>query len=179
MDRTAGRAIYSRGLTSLHRVTRVQNEPMDPAQPVNPAQPADPAGLGSRDRSSPRADLALTIVTYVVLVLFGMAQALLGTFFYGSGPAPLAAIGFDVAILATCLLGSWGTGRASGAFAAAAGWYVVTFILASGTKGGSVLITASIAGETFLFGGAAAAMIGLIIAFTVWSRARIRSRYPR
>ena len=34
-------------------------------------------------------------------------------------------------------------------------------------------------GETFLFGGAAAAMIGVIIAFTTWSRARIRSRYPR
>ncbi len=112
-------------------------------------------------------------MTYVVLVLFAMAQALLGTFFYGSGPAPLASLGFDIAIFATCLLGSWGTGRASGAFAVAAGWYIVRFILASGTKGGSVLITASVAGETFLFGGAAAAMIGVIVAFTVWSRARL------
>jgi len=172
-------------------VTRVQNEPMDPVEPSAPPAPpapADPVGStetassagGRPARANQPADPVLTAVTYVVLVLFGMAQALLGTFFYGSGPAPLAAIGFDAAIFATCLLGSWGTGRASGAFAPAAGWYVVAFILASGTKGGSVLITASVAGETFLFGGAAAAMIGLIVAFTVWSRVRLaRSGYRR
>jgi hypothetical protein len=149
-------------------VTRVQNEP------INPVESADPAGqAASADRSGQLSDPVLTVVTYVVLVLFAMAQALLGTFFYGSGPAPLAALGFDLAIFATCLLAAWGTGRASGAFAVAAGWYLVTFILASGTKGGSVLITASLAGETYLFGGAAAAMIGLIVAFTVWSRARL------
>lgn len=141
---------------------------MDPAAGSAPAQPDQ------------RADPVLMTLIYVVLVLFGMAQALLGTFFYGSGPAPLASLGFDVAIFATCLLGSWGTGRASGAFATAAGWYLVAFILASGTKGGSVLITASLAGEIFLFGGAAAAMIGVIVAFTVWSRARLaRAGYRR
>jgi hypothetical protein len=149
-------------------VTRVQNEPMDPVES------ADPAGRGAgTDRSGQLPGPVLTVVTYVVLVLFAMAQALLGTFFYGVGPAPLAALGFDLAIFATCLLGSWGTGRPSGAFAVAAGWYVVTFILATGTRGGSVLITASVAGETYLFGGAAAAMIGLIVAFTIWSRARL------
>jgi hypothetical protein len=149
-------------------VTRVQNEPINPVEPANPVDQA-----ASTSRSGQLADPILTIVTYVVLVLFAMAQALLGTFFYGAGPAPLAALGFDIAIFATCLLGAWGTGRASGAFAVAAGWYLVTFILATGTKGGSVLITASVAGETFLFGGAAAAMVGLIVAFTAWSRARL------
>jgi hypothetical protein len=147
-------------------VTRVRNDPIDPVEPADPAK----AMPGRSDR---RDDLILTVVTFVVLILFAMAQALLGTFFYSSGPAPLAALGFDIAIFATCLLGSWGTGRAAGAFAVAAGWYLVAFILASGTKGGSVLITASVAGETFLFGGAAAAMIGVIVAFTVWSRARL------
>jgi hypothetical protein len=38
---------------------------------------------------------------------------------------------------------------------------------------GALLITASVAGETFLFGGAAVAMIGLIVVFTAWSRARL------
>lgn len=140
---------------------------------MDPVEAADLAGQAVADRSGRLSDPVLTVVTYAVLVLFAMAQALLGTFFYGSGPAPLAALGFDIAIFATCLLAAWGTGRASGAFAVAAGWYLVTFILASGTHGGSVLITASLAGETYLFGGAAAAMIGLIVAFTVWSRARL------
>jgi hypothetical protein len=153
-------------------VTRVQNEPIDPVEPVDPVKATGPVKAGP-GRSGQRDDLILTVATFVVLVLFAMAQALLGTFFYSSGPAPLAALGFDIAIFATCLLGSWGTGRASGAFAVAAGWYIVAFIMASGTKGGSVLITASVAGETFLFGGAAAAMIGVIVAFTVWSRARL------
>jgi hypothetical protein len=111
-------------------------------------------------------DLLLTLTTYVMLVLFGMAQALLGTFFYGSGPAPLASIGFDVAILATCLLGAWGLGRALGGVAPAVGWFIVAFVLASGTPGGSVLITASSAGEWFLFGGAAGATAGLIAGIT-------------
>jgi len=153
-------------------VTRVQNEPINPVEPSAPANPGQGLGQAGGPRQ-PANDQALTIATYVALFLFGMAQALLGTFFYSVGPAPLLALGFDVAILATCLLGSWGTGRASAAFAAAAGWYVVAFILASGTKGGSVLITATLPGETFLFGGAAAAMVGLIVAFTVWSRARL------
>jgi hypothetical protein len=151
-------------------VTRVQDEPINPVEPVNPT--ASP-GSSPGGRADLGASAILTVVTYVVLALFAMAQAFLGAFFYGSGPAPLAALGFDIAIFATCLLAAWGTGRASAAFAVAAGWYLVTFILASGTKGGSVLITASLAGETFLFGGAAAAMIGLIVAFTVWSRARL------
>jgi len=150
-------------------VTRVQNDPMDPPTPAEPDSPGTPGSSGPGQSADP----VLTVLTYVVLAAFGMAQALLGTFFYSSGPAPLASLGFAVAIFATCLLGSWGTGRASAAFAAAAGWFLVAFILATGTKGGSVLITASIAGETFLFGGAGAAMVGVIVALTVWSRARL------
>ena len=124
-------------------------------------------GSGQSGRS---ADSALTIVTGAVLLLFGMAQALLGTFFYGAGPAPLASIGFDLAILATCLLGGWGLARPLGGVLPAIGWFVVTFVLASGTGGGSVLITASAAGEWFLFGGAAFATAGMVATITIWSR---------
>ena len=119
---------------------------------------------------TPAADLALTIATYVLLVLFGMAQALLGVFFYGSGPAPIASLGFDLAIFASCLLGAWGLRRPAGGLAPAAGWFLVAFVLASGTSGGSVLVAASTAGEWFLFGGAASAAFGVVAAFTVWSR---------
>lgn len=112
----------------------------------------------------------LTGVTYLALFLLGLGQGLVGAFYYGVGPAPLAALGFDVCILATCLLGAWGTQSALGGFAPAAGWFVATFVLASGTSAGSVIITASSAGEWFLFGGAVAAMIGVVGGFTLWSR---------
>ena len=132
-----------------------------------------PAGRLDRDRtdsSGGPGDTALTAATCVMLVLFGMAQALLGAFFYGAGPAPVVSIAFDLAILATCLLGAWGLGRPMGGVLPALGWFIVAFVLASGTGGGSVLITASTAGEWFLFGGAACATAGILAVLTIWSR---------
>jgi uncharacterized protein DUF6113 len=145
---------------------------------IVPSAPAKPAEPSSGEPPAPAGDLALTSATYVLLLLFGAAQGVLGTFYYGAGPAPLASIGFDLAILATCVLGGWGLRRASGGLAPAAGWLVATFILASGTSGGSVLITANGAGEWFLFGGAASATAGVIVAFTVWSKSA-QTRRPR
>jgi hypothetical protein len=114
----------------------------------------------------------LTTVTYLALFGFGIAQGLVGSFYYGAGPAPLAAVGFDAAILATCLLGAWGTQHVLGGFTPAVGWFIATFVLASGTSGGSVIITASSAGEVFLFGGAVGAMIGVVAGYTLWARRR-------
>jgi hypothetical protein len=115
------------------------------------------------------ADRALTVAAYAALFLFGLAQALLGAFFYASGPGPLAAIGFGAAILATCLLGGWGTGSPIGGLAPAVGWFALTFLLANGTSNGSVVITATTAGEWFLFGGSVCAAVGVVACFAVWS----------
>jgi hypothetical protein len=112
----------------------------------------------------------LTTITYLALFVFGAAQGVLGAFYYNSGPSPLASLGFDLAILATCLLAAWGTERPPSAFLPALGWFIAAFALASGTKGGSVIVTASSGGEWFLFGGAAGAMIGALAGFTVSSR---------
>jgi len=120
----------------------------------------------------------LTTVIYLALFVFGIAQGVVGAFFYGAGPDPLAAVGFAVAILATCLLGAWGTQHGLGGFAPAAAWFIATFVLASGTSAGSVIITASLAGEVFLFGGAVGAMIGVVAGFTLWAR-RGSARRPR
>ena len=109
----------------------------------------------------------LTTITYLALFLFGAAQGLLGSFYYAVGPDPLAAIGFAVAILATCLLGAWGTGQATGGFVPAVGWFIMTFVLASGTGAGSVIVTASSAGEVFLYGGAICAVVGAIAGFSL------------
>lgn len=140
--------------------------------------PADGAG-GAWQRALPGpgdsgggrrgADVALTVAAYLALVLFGVAQGLLGSFFYAVGPAPFAALGFGVAILATCLLGGWGMRSTAGALAPAAGWFALVFLLATGTSGGSVLITATTAGEWFLFGGSAFVAVGVVTCFAVWS----------
>jgi hypothetical protein len=87
-------------------------------------------------------------------------------------------VAFDAAIFATCLLGAWGTRTAIGGVAAAAGWFVAVFVLASGTSGGSVLIAAASAGEWFLFGGAVSATAGLVTGFAIWSRPRRPGDHP-
>lgn len=136
-----------------------------------------PAGRVDRSRradSGRPGDTALTVVTCVMLGLFGMMQALVGAFFYGAPPMPVVAIGFDLAILATCLIGGWGLGRPLGGVIPAIGWFIVAFVLASGTSGGSVVITASAAGEWFLFGGAACATAGVVATTTIWSRFGLR-----
>jgi hypothetical protein len=115
-------------------------------------------------------DRALTVITYLALVLFGIAQGMLGAFFYGSGPAPVASLAFDVAIFGTCLLGAWGMRSYLGGLAPAAGWFAAVLVLAESTSGGSVVITATAAGEWFLFGGALCAAAGLVAGFAGWVR---------
>jgi hypothetical protein len=112
----------------------------------------------------------VTIGAYVALFVFGVLQGLLGCFHYATGPAPLAAALFDLAILATCLLGAWGMRSLGGALMPGAGWFLTVLLLASGTHGGSVVITATTAGEWFLFGGAACTAGGCLVAYVLGFR---------
>jgi hypothetical protein len=114
-------------------------------------------------------DQLTAIATYVVLLLLGAAEALIGAFQYSRGPVPLAAVGFALGILVTCLLAGWGMRTALGGLMPGAGWLATSFALATGTQGGSVLITNTTAGEWFLFGGAASAAGGCLIAYLSWS----------
>ena len=127
----------------------------------------DGGDRGSLERRPPQG---VTVAGYVVLCLLGALLGLIGTFQYSQGPAPLAAILFDLAILATCVLGSIGMRSALGGVLPAAGWFVVTLILSSGSAGGSVLVTDTSAGKWFLFGGAVCAAAGGVYAFAVWSK---------
>ena len=115
---------------------------------------------------------------YVVLFVLGVVEGLIGTFHYSSGPAPLAAVCFAVAILATCLLAAWGMRSGAGGLAPAAGWIVTTLLLSSGS-GGSILITNTTAGEWFLFGGALFAAGGAVIGFALWSKTSRARRAER
>src|SRR5215469_10736904 len=116
--------------------------------------------------------LGVTVTAYVVLIAAGMVQGLIGTFQYSQGPAPLTSILFDLGILATCVLAAWGMQTALGGVLPAAGWLLVTLVLSSAPAGGSVIVTATPAGEWFLFGGAVAAVVGAVIAFARWGRQR-------
>jgi Family of unknown function (DUF6113) len=126
--------------------------------------------------SDPRA---VTVGAYVALFLLGLLQGLIGTFQYSRGPAPLAAILFDLGILATCVLGSRGMRSALGGVLPAAGWFVMTLLLSSVSAGGSVLITDTSAGRWFLFGGAVCAAAGGVYAFAMWSRVGRDYRGPK
>jgi hypothetical protein len=119
------------------------------------------------------------ICAYVLLFLFGLLQGVIGCFQYSRGPAPLAAIGFDLAILATCLLSAWGMHAVAGGLMPGVGWFVAAFVLATGTQGGSVLITNTTAGEWFLFGGAACAAVGCLLSYVRWSKAGHGNRMAR
>lgn len=110
------------------------------------------------------------IAAYVVLFVFGVFEALLGVFHYNTGPGPWAALGFDLAILITCLLGAWGMQSAGGGLMPGAGWFLTALVLSTGTHGGSVLITDSTAGKFFLFGGAGCAAGGCLLSYLIWSR---------
>jgi len=146
-------------------------------------------GNGERDGGDPgrperQPPKGVTVGAYVALCLLGAFLGLIGIFHYSQGPAPLAAILFALAILATCVLGSVGMRSALGGVLPAAGWFVVSLILSSGSAGGSVLVANTTAGKWFLFGGAVCAAAGGVYAFAVWSkpsrehRARQSSGYP-
>jgi len=110
------------------------------------------------------------ICAYVVLLLLGAAESVIGCFQYSRGPGPVLAVGFALGILLTCLLAGWGMQSALGGLMPGAGWLATSFALATGTQGGSVLITNTMAGEWFLFGGSVCAAGGCLVAYLRWSR---------
>jgi hypothetical protein len=134
---------------------------------------------GPRRGPSPEYDGRLVVVGgYVMLLLLGVAQSVIGCFQYSRalGPVPAAALAFDVAILVTCVLGAWGMRSPLGGLMPAVGWFVSSFVLAMSTSGGSVVIAANIgASKWFLFGGSACAAAGVLVALA-WSSA---ARKPR
>lgn len=126
------------------------------------------SGAGSRRGAD--TGPGVTAAAYAALTLAGAVQALVGSFFFDSGPGIVAALAFDALILLTCVLGAWGMRSALGGVLPAAGWFVVTLLLTSVSGDGSVIVTNTPAGQWFLFGGALCAAAGALVAAAVWSR---------
>jgi hypothetical protein len=127
-----------------------------------------PAGDSGPGRAG---ETAITAAAYIVLLLLGMLEGLIGTFHYSNGPGVLLPILFALAILVTCILGAYGMRSALGGLLPAVGWYVVSLLLSTGTAGGSVLIADTSQGKWFLFGGAICAAAGAVTGYVLWSRA--------
>jgi hypothetical protein len=118
----------------------------------------------------------ITAAGYLLLLVLGGLQGMIGSFFYSNSPVPLVAIGFAAGICATCLLAGWGLRTYGGGIVPALGWMAASFILAMPRAAGSVIITATSAGEWYLYGGALAAGLGAVIALFAWGRPRARAR---
>jgi hypothetical protein len=115
-----------------------------------------------------------TGITYLLLFVLGALQGMIGSFQYSNSPAPFIAIIFALLIGATCVLAGWGMHTYGSSILPALGWILASFIFAMSRANGSVIITATSAGEWYLYGGALAAVIGATAAFIIWARARIR-----
>jgi len=116
----------------------------------------------------------ITAIGYLVLLVLGGLQGLIGSFQYADSPAPLLAIVLDVIIFATCVLAGWGLRTYAAGILPALGWILVAFVLAMPRSNGSVIVTATSAGEWYLYGGALAAAAGAATAFFGWARAKRR-----
>ena len=107
------------------------------------------------------------------------AEAVIGSFQYSRGPGPLVAVCFALGMLVHLPTRRLGNARGRRRLMPGVGWFVTAFVLASGTQGGSVLITATTAGQWFLYGGAACAAVGCLAATCGWSRAGSRAATRR
>ena len=114
---------------------------------------------------------------YALLFLLGALEALIGCFQFSRavGSFPLAALVLAAVIGVTCVLGAAGMESAAGALVPALGWFGVSVVLSLPTSGGSVLITNSVAGQLYLYGGSLCAAAGVVVAFV----RRARTGPPR
>lgn len=102
---------------------------------------------------------------YILLFVLGLLQGLIGSFQYSQGPVPFIAILLAVIIFATCVFGGWGLNSVTGGIVPALGWFIASFALSAGSAQGTVIITATSAGEWYLYGGAVAALLGAGVTF--------------
>ena len=130
----------------------------------------------SQGQRSPAGQRALTAVGYVMLFVLGALQGLIGSFQYSRSPTPLIAIILILIIFATCAACGWGIGTFGAGLLPAVGWIAASFVLSMPRPNGSVIITATAAGEWYLYGGALACVLGTLTTLVVRVR---RSARPR
>ena len=121
----------------------------------------------------------VTVGVYGVLFLLGVVEGLIGSFQYSrtAGSVPVAALVSCAVIVATCLLGAWAMHSASGAILPGMGWIIASFVLSMPVSNGSVIITNTTPGKTYLYGGTisvAVAVVVSLVGMARWAGARQR-----
>jgi Family of unknown function (DUF6113) len=116
---------------------------------------------------------AFSAVLYVVLFVLGAFEGIVGSFQYSQSPAPWIAVLLVLAIFASCLLAGWGTESFSGTLVVGFGWILASFLLSMGSHTGSVIITATSAGEWYLYGGTLAVALAVLATFIWLTRSRL------
>jgi hypothetical protein len=119
----------------------------------------------------------VTVAAYLMLLLAGAAEGLIGSFQY-SRLAPVGAMLFGAGIFLTCLAAGWGMQSITGAFMPGIGWIIASFVMAQPMTNGSVIIANTTAGKWFLYGGTLGATAGAVIAFALWLRTARRPLRP-
>ena len=112
-----------------------------------------------------RPDALSTGAAYVALFLLGAMEGLIGCFQYSRtvGQVPVVALVMCVVVFLTCLLGGLGMGSPLGALMPAFGWLLASLVLTMPTAAGSVIVTNTAAGKWYLYGGAAAAGLAVVL----------------
>jgi hypothetical protein len=118
---------------------------------------------------------ALRVVVYVMLFVLGAFEGVVGSFQYSQPPVPWVAVLLVVVIFASCLFAGWGTDSFGGLLLVGAGWILTSFLLSMGSHAGSVIITATSAGEVYLYGGTLAVAAAALVMFIWLARSRGRS----
>ena len=114
----------------------------------------------------------VTVGVYGMLLVLGVVQGLIGSFQYSrtAGSVPVAALVSCAAILATCLLGAWAMRSASGAILPGMGWVITSFVLSMPVSNGSVIITNTAPGKTYLYGGTLSVAVGVVVSLLTTAR---------
>jgi hypothetical protein len=120
----------------------------DPYAPLMPA--ADPPFLVG--------------LVYGVLAVLGVLLGLLGSFEFSwtAGGVPIAAILLVLVNLAAFRAAGWATESKLGAVVPAALWMVILLVLSAKRPEGDLVVTATMPGYVYMFGGAAAALAAIV-----------------
>lgn len=132
-------------------------------------EPQQPFGPHTADAAVARIPAwlssALAIIAYVALAVLGVLAGIVQSFSHGweLGPLPLAALMILLVNFGVFRLAGLGMGRKLGAIVPAAGWAVAVTAVASGRPEGDVIVTGTLVGYLFLFGGMIAAAAAVMV----------------
>jgi Family of unknown function (DUF6113) len=106
-------------------------------------------------------------LAYGVLAVLGVVLGVFGSFEFSwqLGAVPVAAIALSLVNLAVFRAAGWAMESRLGAVVPAVLWVIILVVLSSRRPEGDLVVTGTTAGYTYMFGGAAAALVAI-----VWTR---------